>query len=43
MIEIVSKTFKYILAMLMGSFVFSLCWGFVFITGKIVMKFFWVV
>jgi hypothetical protein len=38
--EIVSKIFKYILAILMGSSVFLLGWGLVYVVGIIVMTFF---
>jgi len=37
--ETVNKIFKYILAMLMGSSVFLLCWGLVYIIGIIIMTF----
>ena len=38
MSKVVSEISKYILATLIGSLVFLLCWGLCFVIGKIVMK-----
>lgn len=40
MIKIVSKTFKYILAVITVVLAFLLCWGSVYMIGNIVMKLF---